>query len=166
MTGPVDAWIGLGSNLRGPAAQVRRALAALAGLPQSRLVARSSLYRSPPMGPQDQPDFVNAVARLATTLEPVDLLVHLQRLEREAGRGAGGRRWGARVLDLDLLLWGERHLESPTLVLPHPGLPERAFVLYPLAELAPALSVPGHGALGALLERVNGANLVRIDDPD
>jgi 2-amino-4-hydroxy-6-hydroxymethyldihydropteridine diphosphokinase len=163
-TGPeTDAWVGLGSNLGDPAAQLRSALIRLGRLPQTRLVARSHLYRNPPMGPQDQPDFVNAVARLATRLDPLRLLHELQRIERQAGR-VRGRRWGERVLDLDLLLWGDRALNTPELVLPHPGMPERAFVLYPLAELAPGLRVPGYGALGDLLRRVSDSELVRLDD--
>jgi 2-amino-4-hydroxy-6-hydroxymethyldihydropteridine diphosphokinase len=163
-TGPeTDAWVALGSNLGDPAAQLRSALTRLGRLPQTRLVARSHLYRNPPMGPQDQPDFVNAVARLATRLDPLRLLHELQGIERQAGR-VRGRRWGERVLDLDLLLWGDRVLNTPELVLPHPGMPERAFVLYPLAELAPGLRVPGYGALGDLLRRVSDSELVRLDD--
>ncbi len=158
-----DAWIALGSNLHDPAAQVRHALDRLAGVPRSRLTGRSSLYRNPPMGPPDQPEFVNAVAALKTLLDPFQLLAELQRIERDAGR-TRGRRWGERVLDLDLLLWGDRVLNTPELVLPHSGMPDRAFVLYPLAELAPALRVPGHGPLGDLLERVSDAELVRLDD--
>lgn len=158
-----DAWVALGSNLRDPAGQVRRALKRLDAIPDTRLAARSSLYRNPPMGPPDQPDFVNAVAMLTTRLDPFELLRELQRIEREAGR-TRGRRWGERVLDLDLLLWGERVLDAPELVLPHPGMPERAFVLYPLAELAPGLRVPGYGPLGDLLERVSDTELVRLDD--
>lgn len=150
-----DVWIGLGSNLADPVAQLRRAFEALAAIPHTRLVARSALYRNPPMGPQDQPDYVNAVAQLATGLEPLALLDALQAIENAHGRRRE-RRWGPRTLDLDLLLWGERVIDHPRLTVPHPGLPERPFVLYPLAEIAPELHIPGHGPLTRLLARVDG----------
>lgn len=146
----VTAYIGLGSNLAEPVLQIRRALAALEQLPESVLRHCSSLYLSPPMGPADQPDYVNAVAALETTLPPLDLLTRLQRIEQAQGR-TRSVHWGPRTLDLDLLLYGDRIIEDERLRVPHPGLPERAFVLYPLQEIAPDLELPGLGPLAALL---------------
>lgn len=144
------AFIGLGSNLHGPREQIRRALQALDALPESRLVAASRLYRSPPMGPADQPDYINAVAALETGLAPLELLHGLQAIERDFGRQRL-RRWGERIIDLDLLLYDGLRLDLPGLILPHPGLGARAFVLRPLAELAPGLAIPGLGRLEELL---------------
>ena len=151
MCAPVAACIGLGSNLADPVAQVRQAFAALARLPDTRLVGRSSLWRSAPMGPADQPDYVNAVAMLETGLAPLDLLDALQAIEQEQGRVRDGMRWGPRTLDLDLLLYGETIMNDTRLTIPHPGLCERDFVLVPLLEVAgPEWPVPGHGRLGEL----------------
>ena len=160
---PVTAYVGLGSNLDGPAAQITRAFDELAGLPETRLAACSPLYRSAPMGPQDQPDFVNAAVALDTGLAPLDLLEHLLAIEVQHGRRRDGAHWGPRTLDLDLLLYGDLRLDSPGLSLPHPGLHERAFVLYPLADIAPALTVPGHGQLQALLARCGDVRIRRLE---
>jgi len=146
------AYIGLGSNLSDPAGQVRRALGRIAELPESRLAAASRLYRSPPLGPLDQPDFINAVAALETQLAPADLLHALQGIEQAFGR-VRLRRWGERIIDLDLLLYDNLRLDSPELILPHPGLGERAFVLRPLADIAPELVIPGLGPLATLLAK-------------
>ena len=152
MRAPVVACIGLGSNLADPVAQVQQAFAALARLPDSRLVGRSSLWRSTPMGPADQPDYVNAVAMLETGLAPLDLLDALQAIEQEQGRVRDGTRWGPRTLDLDLLLYGETTMNDTRLIIPHPGLCERDFVLVPLLEVAgPEWPVPRHGRLGKLI---------------
>lgn len=159
----VAAYVGLGSNLDEPVRQVKAGLKAMAGLPQTALEATSSLYRNPPMGPQDQPDYVNAVALLRTTLQPLQLLEALLDIEDRRGRRRG-RRWGERRLDLDLLLWGNRVMADPRLTLPHPGLHARAFVLYPLAELAPDLEVPGYGSVATLCGAVDGSGLRRLDD--
>ncbi|MCK0537967.1 2-amino-4-hydroxy-6-hydroxymethyldihydropteridine diphosphokinase [Alcanivorax quisquiliarum] len=137
----IRAYIGLGSNLADPVAQVRAALRALTALPHSRLAGQSPLYRSAPVGPQDQPDFINAVAALDTSLPPLALLDALQALEQAAGRERL-RPWGERTLDLDLLLYGDQHIATPRLTVPHPHLHERAFVLVPLAALAPDLRLP------------------------
>lgn len=155
----LTAYIGLGSNLADPQAQLQRALSELAVLPQSRLLAQSSLYRSPPMGPQDQPDYLNAVAAVDTALSPLALLDELQALEL-AHQRVRGEHWGPRTLDLDLLLYGEQRIDLPTLKVPHPGLYTRNFVLYPLAEIAPELVIPGFGALGELLARCDRGLLV------
>jgi 2-amino-4-hydroxy-6-hydroxymethyldihydropteridine diphosphokinase len=156
------AYVGLGSNLDEPVAQVQRAFAALEALPQTRLVARSSLYRSPPMGPPDQPDYVNAVAALLTALPAADLLAALQSIEDAQGRRRDGPRWGPRTLDLDLLLYGELAVNSDRLVLPHPGLAERAFVLVPLLEVAPGLRIPGGPSVAQLASRVGAGGLARM----
>lgn len=148
-----DVYIGLGSNLDGPAAQVRAAVREIAALPAVRLRAASGLYRSPPMGGRDQPDYVNAAVRVDTELEPEALLDALQAIERRHGRAAERGRWESRPLDLDLLLWGALARAGERLTLPHPGLHERAFALGPLLELDRALEVPGKGPAARLLER-------------
>ena len=111
------------------------------------------------MGPQDQPDFVNAVAGLVTTLSPRDLLRELQSIERRMGRTEPAVRWGPRVIDLDLLLVGDQQSGEPDLRLPHPGLHQRNFVLYPLAEIAAELWVPGHGRVRSLQQQVSGEGI-------
>jgi 2-amino-4-hydroxy-6-hydroxymethyldihydropteridine diphosphokinase len=157
------AYIGLGSNLAGPRAQVERALEGLAGLPRSRLLRVSRLYRSAPWGMLDQPEFVNAAAAIETGLSPPALMRALLAIERDAGRDRNGERWGPRILDLDLLLYDALVLAEPCLQLPHPHLHERAFVLLPLAEIAPDLDVPGRGPISALLSRVDTAGCQVID---
>ncbi|MBS0438685.1 MAG: 2-amino-4-hydroxy-6-hydroxymethyldihydropteridine diphosphokinase [Proteobacteria bacterium] len=157
-----NTYIGLGSNLADPSAQVEAGLAALAKLPATRLVARSRRYRSAPWGRVDQPEFVNAVAQLATALTPRELLDHLLTIERVAGRERDGTRWGPRVLDLDILVYGDRVLNESGLHVPHPHLHERAFVLAPLAEIAPDLDIPGHGSVWKLLASVDASSCVRM----
>lgn len=147
---PVTAYIGLGGNLNEPAASIRAARAAIAAIPGVRELTFSSLYRSAPMGPAGQPDYVNAVMAVATTLAPLDLLDALQALETAFGRVRVGERWGPRTLDLDILLYGAEILASERLTVPHPGIPEREFVLYPLREIAPELDIPGLGPLADL----------------
>lgn len=153
------AYVALGSNLSDPGRQVEVALGRLGELPETRLVLRSRLWRSAPMGPRDQPDFVNAVAGLLTLLKPGALLGELQALERRMGRTEPVVRWGPRLIDLDLLMVGEHCCDTPGLRLPHPGLPQRNFVLYPLAEIAPTLWVPDQGRVRTLLERIQGEGL-------
>ena len=148
----VLAYIGIGSNLLNPNRQVSSAFDALAGVPQSRLMRRSRRYRTPPLGSPDQPDYVNAAALLDTGLGPFELLDVLQAIEKSHGRLRGGERWGPRTLDLDLLLFGNLTLESQRLCLPHPHMHRRAFVLVPMADIAPPdLAVPGKGVLADLL---------------
>lgn len=143
------AWIGLGSNLDAPRRHVETALEELDRLPLCRRLHHSRLYRSRPVGPADQPDFINAVALVATRLSPLALLDQLQALEQRHGR-VRGRHWGPRTLDLDLLLFDDRQLALPRLTLPHPELVNRAFVLRPLAELAPQLRLPDGRAIATL----------------
>jgi len=142
----VPAFVGLGSNLEQPARQVRTALHELSELPGTGLLRHSPLYRSAPLGPPDQPDYVNAVAMLSTSLDPHALLDQLQALERRHGR-VRGRHWGPRTLDLDLLLFGEQRIDSVRLSVPHPQMHRRAFVLVPLHDVAPDLHLPGQGSL-------------------
>lgn len=158
------AYIGLGSNLDDPVAQLRRALRALARLPMTQLHAHSSLYRSAPLGGLDQPEYVNAVAALDTRLTAADLLENLFAIERAQGRVRGGARWQSRTLDLDLLLYGDQRIDDATLTVPHPALSERAFVLYPLQEIAPVLNIPGLGDLGPLIARCPKTSLQRLED--
>jgi 2-amino-4-hydroxy-6-hydroxymethyldihydropteridine diphosphokinase len=157
--------VALGSNLDQPLVQIERAFAALAKLPRSRLIARSRLYKTQPMGPQDQPEFINAAAGLLTMLAPRELLVELKRLERELGRAEPVVRWGPRVIDLDLLVHADARISEDDLTVPHRGLPDRNFVLYPLRDLAPELLVPGHGRVSLLAARVGGAGLALLTDP-
>lgn len=156
-----SAFIGLGSNLEAPAAQLDRALAALAARGDLRLDAVSSYYRTAPWGETAQPAFVNAAARLETALSPEALLDVLIAIESAAGRRRE-LRWGPRTLDLDLLAFDGERRDTPRLTLPHPHLHERAFVLVPLAEIAPALEIPGRGRIDALLARVNPAGVERL----
>ncbi len=149
----VRAYIGLGSNMTDPAAQVRSGMAALARLAETRMETCSSLYRTAPVGSRAQPDFVNAVCRVRTGLAPTVLMRDLLEIERVHGRVRdAGDPGGPRTLDLDLLLYGGAAIQSAELTVPHPRLHERAFVLYPLLELEPELVVPGHGPLRRLLE--------------
>jgi 2-amino-4-hydroxy-6-hydroxymethyldihydropteridine diphosphokinase len=159
----VTAYVGLGSNLDDPQARVRRALDALETLPDTRLVSASPLYATAPVGPQDQPDYVNAVARLATELTPSDLLAALLGIEAAQGRRRDGTRWGPRTLDLDLLLHGQARLALAGLHLPHPQIRRRAFVLIPLADVAPSdLEIPGQGILADLLRACPADGVRRI----
>lgn len=156
------AYVGIGSNLDEPARQVEAALSSLVVLPGTRLVSRSSLYRCAPFGGVEQPDFVNAVAALLTTLAPQALLGELQSLERQAGRTRNGPRWGPRILDLDLLVYAGRTLDEPGLVVPHPGIAERNFVLLPLGEIAPQLVIPGLGPVSGIPADASEPSISRI----
>lgn len=159
VSGSIRAFVGLGSNLADPAAQVREALEALKRLPNSRLRACSRLYRNPPLAGLDQPTYVNAVAALETHLPPLDLLHALQAIEVAQGRRRAGQRWESRTLDLDLLLYGELVTDTPELVLPHPGILERPFVVGPLYEIEPDLEIPGRGPLGLALAALDMTEL-------
>jgi 2-amino-4-hydroxy-6-hydroxymethyldihydropteridine diphosphokinase len=152
-----QVYIGLGSNLAGPRAQIERALHALAAIAQTRLVRHSRLYATRPWGRTDQPDFVNAAAQLETTLAPRDLLDALLDIEHGAGRTRDATRWGPRALDLDILVCGARTIHEPGLCVPHPHLHERAFVLLPLGEIAPDLLIPGRGRVAELLSQVDAS---------
>ncbi|HWM29142.1 MAG TPA: 2-amino-4-hydroxy-6-hydroxymethyldihydropteridine diphosphokinase [Woeseiaceae bacterium] len=163
------AYIGIGSNLDDPVAQVRRAFAALQGLQASTFARCSGLYRSAPMGPSDQPDFVNAVAALLTRSDPASLIQILKNIEDAHGRCRDTPRWGPRVIDLDLLVLGTLAIDAPPkLQIPHPGIAERNFVLFPLAEIAPHLVVPGRGSVQKLLSSLaeigkSGSRIERLE---
>ncbi len=159
-------YIGLGSNLAGPRMQVERGLQALADLADSRLLRHSRLYRTAPWGRADQPEFVNAVAQLETSLAAETLLAGLLGIERDAGRERDASRWGPRVLDLDILVYGNRVLNAPGLHLPHPRLHERAFVLVPLHEIAPRLDIAGQGSVATLLARLDASTCQPLETED
>jgi 2-amino-4-hydroxy-6-hydroxymethyldihydropteridine diphosphokinase len=155
-------YIGLGSNLDDPIRQVSTAIDELAGMPQSSMIRVSSLYRSPPMGPQDQPDYINAVVAVDTRLAPEEVLQQLLGIEQHHGRKRGPQRWTARTLDLDILLYGEKVINAPTLTIPHPGIAERNFVLYPLQEIAPGLIIPQLGLISSLIAGCEQGDLVKL----
>ncbi|CAN5810487.1 2-amino-4-hydroxy-6-hydroxymethyldihydropteridinediphosphokinase [soil metagenome] len=157
----VIAYIGLGSNLADPSAQVTQGILAIARLPETRIIAQSSFYRSAPMGPPDQPDYINAVTAIETAQTASDLLASLQAVEARHGR-ARGLHWGPRTLDIDILLYGAERITGLDLTVPHPGLSERAFVLYPLYEIAPDLEIPGLGPLAGLLRRCEWRGIERL----
>ena len=146
------AYIALGSNLNTPLEQLKRALNALAQLPQTQLMAVSSFYRSKPLGPQDQPDYLNAAVEISTALSPLALLDELQRIENEQGR-VRLRRWGERTLDLDILLYGDEIIQTERLTVPHYDMHNREFVIVPLAEIAPNLILPNGQKLAELADR-------------
>jgi 2-amino-4-hydroxy-6-hydroxymethyldihydropteridine diphosphokinase len=159
----VRAYIGLGSNLADPVQQVTRALHELESIPQSQLVARSRLYRSAPLGPRDQPDYINAVAAIDTQLGAKALLHHLQDIEQRHGRVRDGERWGPRTLDLDLLIYGDEISSDAELTLPHPGAHERVFVLAPLCAIAPDAQIPGQGRVIDLLNACRAQLIEMVD---
>jgi 2-amino-4-hydroxy-6-hydroxymethyldihydropteridine diphosphokinase len=146
------AYIALGSNLDDPRAQVLAACERIAGLPATRIEARSRLYSTRPLGPQDQPDYINAVVGVLTQLEPKALLEALLQIERQMGR-VRRERWGPRRIDLDLVWMVGAVIREPGLSLPHPGVSSRNFVLYPLNDIAPTLDIPGHGRVFQLKAR-------------
>ena len=158
----VIAYIGLGSNLGDSAARVQEGMAAVGAIPGVRLRRCSSLYRSAPVGITAQPDFINAACEIETTLDPAGLLQQLLEVERHGGRVRDGTKGGPRTLDLDLLLYGERVMNEPGLVLPHPRLHELAFVLQPLCELDENLNIPGQGAARVLLAACHDQRIERL----
>ncbi len=155
------AWLGLGANLGDPVAQVERALLQIAALPETRLIARSLLYRSDPVGPPGQPDYCNAVCEIETALAPEALLDAVLAIEVDNGRTRDGIRWTARRLDIDLLHVDGVACDTPRLNLPHPQLHRRNWVLVPLAEITPALTIPGLGAIATLAAQLGMGGLSR-----
>ncbi|ROP58407.1 2-amino-4-hydroxy-6-hydroxymethyldihydropteridine diphosphokinase [Enterobacter sp. BIGb0383] len=147
-------WLAIGSNLASPLQQVNAALAALAQIPDTRVVTVSAFYRTPPLGPQDQPDYLNAAVALDTALEPEVLLDHTQRIELQQGRVRKDERWGPRTLDLDIMLFGDRVMNTPRLTVPHYDMKNRGFMLWPLFEIAPELAFPEGETLEAVLQRL------------
>lgn len=136
------AYIAIGSNLASPLEQVNAAVQAIGEIPDSRVVAVSSFYRTPPLGPQDQPDYLNAAVALETALAPEVLLSHTQRIELQQGRVRKAERWGPRTLDLDIMLFGQEIIHTDTLTVPHYDMHNRGFMLWPLYEIAPSLHFP------------------------
>ncbi len=155
------AYIAVGSNLSDPVTQANQAIEALKQLPKSRFIAASSLYSSTPMGPQNQPDYINAVVAVETDLLPLELLDCTQAIEQEQGRVRKDERWGPRTLDLDIILYGKEVMNSERLTIPHYGMRVREFVLYPLAEIAPSLQLPDGTMLEEILKSVplNGLSI-------
>ena len=158
----IPAYIGLGSNLDDPAAQVQAAISRLHELPATRLIACSPLYATAPFGPVAQPDFVNAVAAVLSQSPLQEFFAALRALETRLGRVKPPERWGPRRIDLDLLVFGTQRQVGPQLTLPHPGIVERNFVLYPLADVAPDLEVPGLGRVSQLRAQVSAAGIRRL----
>ena len=162
----VEAYIGLGSNLQDPQEQILRALNDLDQIPDTQLLTHSSLYKSKPMGPSDQPDFINAVAKITTSLDAETLLNVLQEIERKHQRVRKAEQWGPRTLDLDIILFGEMQISTERLQVPHLGLAEREFVLIPLQEIQADLIIPGRGELGDLIMQLPDYQLTKIEIQD
>ncbi|MGS2792201.1 2-amino-4-hydroxy-6-hydroxymethyldihydropteridine diphosphokinase [Escherichia coli] len=149
------AYIAIGSNLASPLEQVNAALKALGDIPESRILAVSSFYRTPPLGPQDQPDYLNAAVALETSLAPEELLNHTQRIELQQGRVRKAERWGPRTLDLDIMLFGNEVINTERLTVPHYDMKNRGFMLWPLFEIAPELVFPDGETLATRLTNLN-----------
>ena len=156
------AYIALGSNLNNPVEQIHLALAALKKIPETHLIIHSHLYHSKPLGPQNQPDYINAVAALETQLEPIELLNILLEIEKQQGRIRTHERWGARILDLDIILYDNIVLNTPELTLPHPGLPVRNFWLYPLLEIVSDLILPDGTSLSTRVQQCSSKSLEKM----
>ena len=157
----VKVYIGLGSNLDDPQSQLKRAIIELGMIPSSSITKTSSFYESKPVGPKDQPDYINAVVELDTELTAVVLLDYLQGIENEHGR-VRGQKWGARTLDLDILLFGEKIIHDDRLTVPHVEMHKRGFVLFPLDEIAPDCVIPNVGTVNSLLRQVNNLDLAKL----
>ncbi|WP_354624669.1 2-amino-4-hydroxy-6-hydroxymethyldihydropteridine diphosphokinase [Psychromonas sp. MME2] len=160
----MNSYIGIGSNQATPILQIKQAIEALKALPNTELVTVSSLYSSTPMGPQDQPDYVNAVAHLNTQLSALELLDNLQAIEQTQGRVRKENRWGPRTLDLDILLYGDEQINNARLTVPHYGMKVREFVLYPLLEIAADLQLPDGSVLSQLVKQCDRNNLTIINE--
>ena len=160
----MKAWLGLGSNLQKPLQQLQEATGNIALADGIEVLKTSSFYRTPPWGDQYQDDFINAVVQIETSLDPLPLLRVLQSIENQMGRQRSGRRWGPRLIDIDLLLFGDLQLQTVDLEVPHPRIHERAFVLVPLSELDKTLKIPGRGDIGKLLKRIECKDIVRLPD--
>ncbi len=156
------AYIGLGSNLSNPRLQVSKAAQEIAKIETSHVIASSALYLSKPMGPQDQDDYINAVIAVETRLSALKLLDALQAIENAAGRVRKDNRWGARILDCDILLYGNESIESERLTVPHYGMKKREFVLLPLAEIAPKLQLPDGSSVSLLASKINNNGIVKL----
>ena len=160
----MKVWLGLGSNLQQPVAQLQQALKRLSDTTGLEILRVSSFYRTPPWGDEQQEEFVNAVVQIETCLDPMPLLRVLQSIENVMGRQRSGRRWGPRLIDIDLLLYGKQQFQSAELEIPHPHMFERAFVLKPLSELDAELEIPGHGTVGDLLQNLDCSGIFQLND--
>ncbi len=156
------AYIGLGSNLSEPIEQVKNAIKAIENITRSTVISVSSLYLSKPMGPQDQDDYINAVLCLETSLSAIELLDALQTIENEFGRVRKENRWGARILDLDIILFGNQVINSERLIIPHYGMTEREFVLIPLAEISPLLQLPNGQQITFLSQNISANSMIKL----
>ncbi|MFA1019177.1 2-amino-4-hydroxy-6-hydroxymethyldihydropteridine diphosphokinase [Enterobacter sp. SAT-E-asb] len=155
------AYIAIGSNLASPLEQVNAAVQALGEIPQSRIVAVSAFYRTPPLGPQDQPDYLNAAVVLETALDAETLLDNTQRIELQQGRVRKAERWGPRTLDLDIMLFGHETINTERLTVPHYDMKNRGFMLWPLYEVAPDLIFPDGAPLKSILDNLNAERPAR-----
>mgnify|MGYP000273777139 CR=1 FL=1 len=160
----ITAYIAVGSNLADPVSQANLAIETLKNLPRTTFVATSQLYSSTPMGPQNQPDYINAVVAIKTELTPIELLDCTQKIEQEQGRVRKDERWGPRTHDIDILLFGEQTLNLPTLTVPHYGMTLREFVIYPLLEIAPNIIMPDGIKISDLQKTVplNGLSKIQL----
>lgn len=158
----ISTFIGIGGNLQQPINTVLTAIAQLKHIEASEYLGASSLYRSKPMGPSDQPDYINAVVKLKTHLSPLSLLDKLQALEQQQGRQRNGERWGPRTLDLDILLYGTEQLQHPRLTIPHYHMREREFVIHPLYQLQPDLVFDDGVSLAQLIQQIPANGIEKL----
>ena len=158
----ITAYIGLGSNLSQPIEQLRLALTSINTLPQTQLINTSSFYGSKPLGPQDQPNFANAVCKISTNLTAMQLLNELQKIEKQQGR-IKKRHWGERLIDLDILLYGDEIIQNEFLTVPHLQMHLRDFVLIPLAEIAPNINIPGKPEVQTLITQLEESFLISLN---
>ncbi len=161
-----QAWLSLGSNLHQPLLQLKLALEHLRQADGIDNLESSSFYRTPPWGDSQQAAFINAVVRLTTSLEPSSLLCLVQAIENDMGRIRTSRRWGPRLIDIDVLLYGGQCVKTADLEIPHPRMHERAFILVPMAELDVEMKIPGRGKIGNLLEQVDAKGICRLTDAE
>ena len=160
----MHVWIGLGANQQKPVEQIRESVRRMQLIAGVDVISASSLYRTPPWGDTDQEDFINAVVLLETDLKPVELLHHLQRIETAMGRVRKDRRWGPRLIDIDILMYGQQRIELDELVVPHTHMHERAFVLLPLLELSADIEIPGRGRADTLLSQLEVGGMERLTE--
>lgn len=162
----MKAWLGLGANLQLPVRQLKEALRRLDAEDQVKVLRLSSFYRTPPWGDEQQDEFINAVVQVETSLAPIALLHVTKSIENVMGRQRNGRRWGPRLIDIDLLLYGDKQVLSDELELPHPRIHERAFVLVPMAELDASVEIPGHGDIKNLLEQLDCSDISLLSESE
>jgi 2-amino-4-hydroxy-6-hydroxymethyldihydropteridine diphosphokinase len=162
----MKAWLSLGANLQRPVKQLKEALRRLDAEDLIEVLRVSSFYRTPPWGDEQQDEFINAVVQIETSLEPVALLNVTKSIETKMGRQRSGRRWGPRLIDIDILLYGDKQVLLDELELPHPRIHERAFVLVPMAELDASVVVPGQGAIENLLEQFDCSDICLLKEND